>query len=78
MLCLNRCSYRQAPNSILSIILRPGVWSGITQPEGGGYAVGTEDGGGVYSASQEVSQGSGEHVSCKNIFCDHDYSIYLL
>ena len=56
----------------------PSVWSGITQPEGGGYAVGTEDGGGVYSASLEISQGSGERVSCRNILCDHDYSIYLL
>ena len=33
----------------------PSVWSGITQPEGGGYAVGTEDGGGLYSVSLEVS-----------------------
>ena len=76
---LHREEFYDMPGSVSNTAVScPNVWSGITQPEGGGHTVGTEDGGGIYGASLEVSQGSGEHVSCKNIFCDHDYSIYLL
>ena len=54
------------------------VCSDITQSQGGGHAVGTGCGGEVYGASLEISQDSGEHVSCRNTFYDCDYSTYLL